>query len=228
MTEEQAMLKMGDAVIWGGGEEHTIVRREDVGSMMYLTPGDTVTVNMGYGKMKTFRVLGEHAPAKHSLGDDPVPPKVFDLAKVACEAMAANSAATGTAIAESLKAMKRIINRAQTLPEKYERVEITMSRGPTLEFSGRLICEEEFVTRGPDPMKIGMEVWQTQRGAYVAASFSEPANRPGFENCQALVVEPDGDDFAMRCKVMDFFNWEDRARSMVRKQANWSFRMEVE
>lgn len=153
---------------------------------------------------------------------------VSDFQVEAATAWNADGGATLGAIADARRVMKRIIKRAEALSENVERVEIKLSRGPTVEFSGQLLCEDEFTTRGRDPLKITMEVWETRGGALIAVSYSEPADRDGFENAEATVVEPIEDVQAMRFAVMDHFQWEDRARSMVRKKLDWALRREVE
>lgn len=104
---------------------------------------------------------------------------------------------------------------------------IKQSRGPTIEFAGKLLASDEFTTKGRDPMKIRLEIWETRGGALIAASYSEPADREGFEDARAEVVEPSENAQAMRFAVMGFFGWDNRARSMARK-LGWSLRMEVE
>lgn len=141
---------------------------------------------------------------------------------------AAGSQEAISVLADCEKALKRAAKRAETLLGEYERVEIKQSRGPTLEFTGRLLCDDELETRGHQPLKITMEIWETRGGAMVAATYSEPIGRAGYEDCRATVVERDDDPLAMRMAVMEHFGWETRARSMVTKKLKWSFRIEVE
>jgi hypothetical protein len=132
----------------------------------------------------------------------------------------------GVVLADAVQAMKRLNKRARVVPN-HERVEIVQHRGPTIEFSGRLLASDEFVTRGDDPMRIEMEIWESAAGALVAVRSSEPAEREGIEIVWATVIEPGPDPLAMHCAVMDAFDWQDRARSMARK-LGWSLRVEVE
>jgi hypothetical protein len=133
--------------------------------------------------------------------------------------------AAKAAIADFERALKRIAKRAQVAPS-FERVEIVQHRGATIEFSGRLLARDEFVTRGNDPMRIEFEIWESAAGALIAVRSSEPAEREGVEIVWATVVETGPDPLAMHCAVMDAFDWQDRARSMARK-LGWSLRVEV-
>jgi hypothetical protein len=144
------------------------------------------------------------------------------------QAMEANPAAAKGAIADAQRALLRIVKRSATLPAEYERVEVVRQRGPTLEFSGRLLASHEFTTRSDDPMRVEFEVWETVAGAYVAVTTTTPAEREGVELSSATVVEPQDDAQAMRFAVMEHFDWHDRARAMARKQLGWSLRAEVE
>lgn len=125
---------------------------------------------------------------------------------------------------------------------EYELVKMKQNRGPMLRFMGKLLADEEFTTRGRDPLLIVMEIWQTEGGAFVACTKSWPAEREdGHRDQRATVVEPiikdDGDytgdpadlidEQAMRFAVMQHFEWEARARSMVKKQLGWNLTQEV-
>ena len=161
-----------------------------------------------------------------------------------------NLGATGSAIADCERALKRIAARAEALSGEWERVEIVRSRGPKLEFTGRLLADHEFQTRGRGPtFDMTLEVWETKGGAMIAASYGEPAGG-GREIVEATVVKPiyrydldthyqtaalaDGDPSqsldaqAMRFAVMDAFDWTDAARTMATKRLKWSLREEVE
>lgn len=141
-----------------------------------------------------------------------------------------------------------------------EAVTFKQSRGPTVRFTGRLLCETSWVTKGHQPLKMMLEVWETRGGALVAASIlAKPDGEEGFEDVRVAVVEPiygfaphdsfveevdefgmkivrciradlsnpKADEAAMRFAVMDHFDWEDRARSMVRK-IGWNLTREIE
>lgn len=101
--------------------------------------------------------------------------------------------------------------------EEMEPITIKQDRGPTLKFSGRLIAKTEFDMRSGGAMRY--EIWETAGGALIAVSKTNRETR-------AVVVEP-GDEFEMRCAVMSFLDWENRARSMVRDQLKWKLVREV-
>ncbi|HUD89955.1 hypothetical protein [Sphingobium sp.] len=88
---------------------------------------------------------------------------------------------------------------------------IRQRRGPTIKFTGALIAKTEFDIHGGREMRF--EIWQTQGGAFIAVSATE-------EETRAVVVEH-GDEMEMRFAVMDFFDWSDRSRSMVKDQLKW-------
>ena len=95
---------------------------------------------------------------------------------------------------------------------------IKQPRGPTIEFTGRQIASTEFETRGHKPMSMILEIWLSEGGALIAVTSTAPARGDGFEDVRAVVSEPQDDVQAMRFAVMNHFNWEARARDMVRKQ----------
>lgn len=154
--------------------------------------------------------------------------EIEGLRGMAATAWQANAGGAKVAVLDATRALKRIIDRAATLPEEYERVEIPQSRGPVLEFTGKLLASDEFTTRGRDPLTIKMEIWLSQKGHYVAASFSVPAGRQGFETIRATVVKRQDDERDMRLAVMDAFEWHDHAKSMVRKKLGWVLKVDVD
>lgn len=107
-----------------------------------------------------------------------------------------------------------------------------------MKFSGKLLAETEFRTSGG--MMMIYEVWETRAGAFVAVSRSEHADGGGFPDIRALVVEPvildatapgsgrEWVELQRRIEVMDFFGWDNRARSMVRKELGWKLVLEVD
>lgn len=131
-----------------------------------------------------------------------------------------------SALADCTRALKRLAARA-SVPAAMERVEIVQAKGPTVEFSGRLLAEISFAMRGRDALELALEIWETQGGALVAVSSSTLPGGTGREDARVTVVPPQDDVHAMRLAVMAAFDWNDRARSMVRK-LGWSIRVEVE
>ena len=117
-------------------------------------------------------------------------------------------------------------NQAILPSGEYERVDITQARGPRLKFEGKMIARTDFQSRGHDPMRIAYEIWETRGGALIAVSNASPADREGFENTEALVVKPEVEQ-TMQFIVMDFFQWHDRARAMVRKQLKWKLTQQI-
>lgn len=150
------------------------------------------------------------------------------LRGVAATAWEADSAAAKGAIADAMRAFRRIVNRATPHSEEYERIELVQDRGPTVEFTGKLLCETSFVTRGDDPLRYDLEIYQTAGGALVAARHVIRQQGREDPRTDLLVVEAQDDLLAMRLAVMDFFKWDLRARSMVRKALGWSLKVEVE
>ncbi len=150
-------------------------------------------------------------------------PKAAALEEIASRAIAANPGAAGTAIADATAAFKRVIARAATLSDEFQRVEFVQRRGPRVEFTGRLLAETE--APGSDGVAI-LQVWETQGGALVATR--EWQSEIDADDMQVEVVPPQDDPLAMRLAVMDFFRWHQAARSMADKKLKWSLRMEVE
>lgn len=130
-----------------------------------------------------------------------------------------------TVLADALKAMKREIRRAEAADE-WERVEIVQVRGPTVEFTGRLLASTDFTTKG-GALDMALEIWETKAGALVAVSSGMFRGRESREDARVTVVPPTDDVQAMRFAVLDAFDWDNRARSMARK-LGWSLRLEVE
>lgn len=134
------------------------------------------------------------------------------------EALALDPNRANGAIGDALTAMRRVIKRAQC-PVDMERVELVQTRGPVVEFTGHRLSRTEFpVRQGTD--KAVLEIWQTETGAMVAVR-DEPAG------LSALVVPPGPDEAAQKMAVMEFFAWQNGARSMARK-LGWSLRQDVD
>lgn len=135
--------------------------------------------------------------------------------------------------------------------ERAAPVTLKPTRSEPLRFRGRIIAETEWDTNRGEWMRF--EIWETQGGAYIA---TREGSIPGTDrtDLEACVVEPitkseppvvkevhgsDGgrilhlgppekvpDDPAMHRAVLDFFDWHDRARSMV-KPLKWKLLREV-
>lgn len=122
------------------------------------------------------------------------------------------------------------------------------SKTEAIRFKGRIIAETEWDTRAGEYMRF--EIWETQGGAYIAViEGSVPGNReklisaevvePIYRDDMLLVDGKAGDQFqhiagvqkaidrkAMHIAVMRFFEFHDRARSMVRP-LKWNTLREV-
>lgn len=128
-----------------------------------------------------------------------------------------------TVLADAVKAMKREVRR-HSAGDGFEAIEIAQTRGPTVEFNGRLLADATFPTQRSGDMTF--EIYETEGGALVAVSIGEIPGQDHREDSRVVVVPPTDDVQAMRMAVMDAFDWSDRARSMVRK-LGWVMRLEV-
>lgn len=133
-----------------------------------------------------------------------------------------------TVLAEAKRALLRAAKRAETLSGEWDRIEINQARGPRIEFTGRLLADTKFETRGRDPMQIKMEIWQTKAGALIGATYTAYADRPDAEEADAVIVPYQENEQAMRFAILDHFEWDVRARSMATKTLKWSLRLDVE
>lgn len=105
-----------------------------------------------------------------------------------------------------------------------ERVKIKQSRGPQLEFEGRLLCSTEWDARDS---RMRLELWQTKGGSLIPVTIGSPGYEGAREIVTAAVVEA-GDEAEMRFAAMSQWDWTDRARSMVRKRLGWKLTLVVE
>lgn len=105
----------------------------------------------------------------------------------------------------------------------YTPTKITPDRSAPLRFNGKLIAWTQWETNRGDMMRF--EIWETAGGALIAV---REGGDDGYTD--ALVVEPveawqdsakGHPPFAMVDAVLGFFQWHDRARSMVKKQLGW-------
>lgn len=108
-------------------------------------------------------------------------------------------------------------NEKATPTMEMQQKSIRQRRGPTIKFTGAMIAKSEFTMRDGRDMRL--EIWQTQGGALIPVSITS-------EETRADVVEP-GDEMAMRFAVLDAFDWQDRARTMVKDQLKWRLHREV-
>ena len=102
------------------------------------------------------------------------------------------------------------------------------THSPNVRFAGRLIAGEAFETRGRDAYSIEMQVWESEGGAWIAFFSSEPLDFDGVRVARSFVSRPGSDDAQRQIDVLAFFDWQDRARTMLRKQLGWKFTVDVE
>ena len=129
---------------------------------------------------------------------------------------------TLNALADCERSLKRIIARAE-VGEGMERIEIAQMHGPTVEFTGRMLCTTQFSDRRAG-RTVTLELYETQGGAMVAVTAFDLG---GQESERATVISPIADVRAMRFAVMEAFTWHTEAKKMVRKKLGWDLRMEV-
>lgn len=149
--------------------------------------------------------------------------RMIALGEAADAAWKASPEAAGSAIAEAVRALKRVVRRAATLPGM-EPFEIDQSRGPRIEFTGRVIASSSHTMR--DGRALAYEIFETAGGALIATVTMDGEAAGSDEICDVIVVPPSDDVQAMHFAVMDFLRWDPRARSMVRK-LDWSLRLDV-
>lgn len=118
----------------------------------------------------------------------------------------------------------------------YEKIRIVQSRGPTIEAEAALLASDSFEVRR-DGTSMTLEVWQTRGDALIAVTRGEAMQGGEVRDIvEAKVVKPVEcvgiPDAAalklMHMKVMDHFDWSDRARSMVRKELKWDLKIRVQ
>ena len=110
------------------------------------------------------------------------------------------------------------------MTQEPETINIKPDRSAPLRFRGWRIAEMEWQTKRGDTMRF--ELWRSVGGAIIATR--EGFDDDGHGYLDAAVIEPtepweDKPPFAMVDQVMGFYRWEDRARSMVKRQAKWDF-----
>jgi len=107
------------------------------------------------------------------------------------------------------------------------RIEIEQNRGPTIEFTGRLLCTCKAEDAEPgSPAE--MTIYQTAGGTLIAVSTDQmdEYDRPG--NVRALVIEIGDEPQAAHFAVLDHFDWNQSAQAMITQELGWSLRLKVE
>lgn len=172
--------------------------------------------------------------ATSGAGDQPraaLPEKLADrikaVGRLAGEAWPAAGQEVASIMADTERALKRAMRRADELEGAWERVEFVPTRGATVEFTGRLLAADEFETKGRDPIRAHMQIWETRAGALVAVDETQRLDGVSTQRLAVLICPPTGDAQEQRFAVMEHFGWSTRARTMARK-LGWSLRIEVE
>lgn len=100
------------------------------------------------------------------------------------------------------------------------------TRGPVVEFNGRLVGEYSGRKTDKDRWWEG-ELWETPKGTWVAVAVSA-SNVEGEIDLISAEVHELGDDPADRqIAVMDLFGWTDGARKMAR-DLGWNINLWVD
>lgn len=115
---------------------------------------------------------------------------------------------------------------------EYQNKTLKPSMGAPVRFTGRIIAATQWTTKEACWMRY--TVWETRGGAYIAQISGDVPNKPDQVHCTVGVVEPilvnaagERDDLAMQIAVLDFFDWHDRAKQMLKKQLKWAPVVEV-
>lgn len=107
---------------------------------------------------------------------------------------------------------------------EYETITIRCSKREALRFKGKLIAETEWTTKHDTTMRF--EIWETQGGTLIPVIEGELPGEDAVK-VSAEVVPPHPNPFEQQVAVMQFFEFHDRARSMVKKQLKWRLVREV-
>ncbi len=139
--------------------------------------------------------------------------------------------------------------RHQQQENTLEYVKITQTRGPTIKLNGEILAEKAFTRAGRDrPVKVTLIVYEASTGEYVAHQETRPLSGEGYRSSRAEVfAQPiieltvdgtlmdKGDAQAeierqvqrLHFSIMDFFEWDNHARSMAREQLGWDLEMDL-
>lgn len=106
---------------------------------------------------------------------------------------------------------------------------IKQLRGPPIVFDGAMLCQTQFDTyHGQISGAMFLELWQTRGGNWIAVSRFEPDDNERWIDERAIVIDKRDDELAMRLEAMYFWDWENRARDMVRKKLRWDLTVRVD
>lgn len=102
---------------------------------------------------------------------------------------------------------------------------LKFTRGPALKFTGEMIAEDEWESRKSGRI-IRIEFWATQGGALIGVRRSRFDDEPNWSEGESVVIEPTGDEHAMRLDLLHWFQFEQHATKLAKK-LRWSLTKEV-
>ena len=136
------------------------------------------------------------------------------------------------------------------MTEEYQAKTLKPTRTAPVSFKGRIIAETQWGTGkfqpGGKECWMRFRVWETRGGAYIAQISGDVPGKPDQVHCKVGVVEPilkeeqplgepneQGvahflpkqivrDEIAMQIAVLDFFDFHDRAKQMLKRELGWS------
>lgn len=130
---------------------------------------------------------------------------------------------TPTAVQTPPTALTRAAAQKGTPVTDYELTTIRCTNREAIRFKGKLIAEQEWETRHQSTMRF--EIWETAGGALIGVIDGDI---PGEDKAEvSACIALSGDEFEQRIEIMRFFDFHDRARSMVRRQLRWKLVREV-
>lgn len=144
----------------------------------------------------------------------PVLPLPTAFLEALAAARAVNPSGADLALANARMALNRIAHKGRATGDYAPQV-ITQSRGPALNFVGKLLGEYDTRRDGRDRWQAG-EVWETVGGAYVAVLMGCSDAAGEADLAEATVVPPGGDETERRIAVAAALNWTIPAREMLR------------
>lgn len=107
------------------------------------------------------------------------------------------------------------LTRAKHAPDA-EQIEIVQTRGPTLEFVGKLLYSDDY---RPEPRWYLLELYTTLSGKFVAVWEVNDEHGGSFVRAKAF----DGDQ---TMEILDWLEWGEMARTMAKKMG-WPLKVSV-
>lgn len=107
---------------------------------------------------------------------------------------------------------------------EFTKQRVAQTKGPTISFQGKLLAQTEWESNNAGQTVV-CELWETPERNWIAlTSFEREGRDP---TAVVAVIERIEDEQAMRFAAMDLWDWEYRARSMVKDQLKWSLTRNV-